>query len=217
MLVCSSNIPSRSLSTGITMIQISHDPRRDLWSQSRPATEAVDRESSKEAIKRKSASFTREHVKLTSSLRPGCKDCGIESDRSMYIISATLKSDLFGTTTEESFPRIIWEDNQVPDQLSSKRRKRNSYTIIETDREQSKQPRRSRLLRSKRIHSRLCMLQESSLIASSYYQYCIQKSHDTSLWLDTIANFDVRNLVKDDEGETRQDSTGFEFPMQVVA
>lgn len=198
------------------MIQRSHEHhRRDL--RSLPATEAVDRESLKESIRKKSASFTRDHVKLTSTLRE-YKDCGIESDRSMYIISATLKSDLFGTTTtEESFPRIVWEDNHLPDQLSPKTRNRNSYTIIETVREQSKQPRRSRLLRSRRIHSRLCTLQESSLIASSYYQYCIQKSHDTSLWLDTIANVDVRNLVKDDEGESCQDSTGFEFPMQVVA
>jgi hypothetical protein len=118
---------------------------------------------------------------------------------------------------EESFPIIAWEDSKAAGTVHSrKKRKGRSCTIIETEIEQKKQPRLSRLLRSKRIHSRLCALQEPSSVSSSFYQYSIQKANHTSLWFNNIANIDILNLVKD-EDESRQDGNGFEFPVQVVA
>jgi hypothetical protein len=129
----------------------------------------------------------------------------------------------------ESFPEISWQDddgtqqNENPQQPATKRRKIKQplsegemrfslgYTY-----EPLFQPLRPRLVRSRRLHSQLHKLQESSLVSSSYFQYTLRKAQETSLWLDSLANIDDTVLVKD-EDDDMDEIVGFEFQMQVVA
>jgi hypothetical protein len=203
----------------IEMSPVDNNLRKDPGPH--PASEAVDGKQSSEGRKRTFTNFNEDgFTETSSSLFNMYKDSRLHSDRCKNVISATVKSDLFETNMEpvETFPSIVWDDEDENEHSFQpiRKRQRMPHSMVEMDQMPRNNPRRPRLLRSKSIYFRLYKLQESSLIASSYYQYCIQKTNDTLLWLDTIEKVEGRTLVKDLD-ETLQDSDSFEFSLQVVA
>ncbi|KAG7352960.1 hypothetical protein IV203_009008 [Nitzschia inconspicua] len=175
-----------------------------------PASDALDGQQPTNEKKRTFSYLAMEGEARTASILSQYNGLWYECDRSM---SKTIKRGIFecSSVLEDRFPRILWEEKVEPAEPA--KRQQICHFIME---ESLCIPRRARLLRSKRISSHLHRLQESSLVASSFYQFRIRKTKDTSLCLETNANVDECNFVKD-EDEMGQDSNGFDCHLQIVA
>jgi hypothetical protein len=189
----------------------------DKGKDSKPSND-LQGEPPKKGTKRSFSSFLM-HAENKGSIAPTVyKENGCESDRSMFIFSATMKSDLFddnSEASEDSFPRIAWDDES---RHLVKKRKMSHFHMVEPDEmPNNRRPRhRHRLRRSMSIYSRLHKLQESALLSSSLYQYCIERANSTCIWLDTITSVNNHNFAKagDENGE---EGTYFDCSLQVVA